>query len=62
MFQTKILYAFIIPLMRGTCPARRIVLDFFTLKMFGETYKLTKLLIMLYFPPDWATYLLEIYK
>jgi len=44
-FPTKNLYAFLICLIRATCPAYPILLDFITLIIFGEAYAM-KLLIM----------------
>jgi hypothetical protein len=39
-FPTKILYAFILSLMRPTFPAPHILFDLISLTMFGEQYKL----------------------
>jgi len=39
-FPTEILYTLLIYLLRGTCPAHIILLDFVTLIVFGESYKL----------------------
>jgi hypothetical protein len=39
-FRTKIVYAFLISLMRAKCPANFIPLDLITLIMFGEAYTL----------------------
>jgi hypothetical protein len=38
-FSDQILYATLIPLMRATCSARLILLDFITLIISGEAYK-----------------------
>jgi hypothetical protein len=46
-FETKVFYAFLISIMRATCPAQLILLDLITLIVFGEKYEVATVLMLI---------------